>query len=75
MLLGIGAGLLVGLANGLITTVLRINALIATLAMSFIVSGCASLVTKGNLLVLFDKPGFGKLARTEFLTSRRRSGS
>ena len=47
---------------------LRINALIATLAMSFVVSGCASLVTKGNLLVLFDKPGFGKLARTEFLT-------
>ena len=46
----------------------RINALIATLAMSFIVSGCASLVTKGNLLVLFDKPGFGKLARTEWLT-------
>ena len=35
--------------------------------MSFIVSGCASLVTKGNLLVLFDKPGFGKFARTEFL--------
>ena len=48
------------------TTVFRINALIATLAMSFIVSGCASLVTKGNLLVLFDKPGFGKLARTEW---------
>jgi len=38
--------------------------------MSFIVSGCASLVTKGNLLVLFDKPGFGKFARTEFLTVR-----
>jgi ribose transport system permease protein len=67
ILLGVGAGLLIGLANGLITTVFRINALIATLAMSFIVSGCASLVTKGNLLVLFDKPGFGKLARTEWL--------
>ena len=46
----------------------RINALIATLAMSFIVSGCSSLVTKGNLLVLFDKEDFGKLARTELLT-------
>ena len=68
--LGIGAGLLIGVANGLLTTVFRINALIATLAMSFIVSGCASLVTKGNLLVLFDKPGFGKLARTEFLGVR-----
>jgi ribose transport system permease protein len=68
ILIGIGAGLLVGLANGLVTTRLRINSLITTLAMSFIVSGCASLVTKGNLLVLFDKPGFGKFARTEFLT-------
>jgi ribose transport system permease protein len=68
--LGIGAGLLVGLANGLITTTFRINALITTLAMSFIVAGIASLVTKGNLLVLFDRPGFGKLARTEFLTVR-----
>ena len=35
--------------------------------MSFIVSGCASLVTKGKLLVLFDEPGFGKFAQTEFL--------
>jgi len=68
ILLGIGAGLLVGLVNGVVTTRFRINSLITTLAMSFIVSGCASLVTKGNLLVLFDKPGFGKLARTEFLT-------
>jgi len=68
ILIGVGAGLLIGLANGVITTVFRINALIATLAMSFIVSGCASLVTKGNLLVLFDKPGFGKLARTEYFT-------
>ena len=25
-------------------------------------------MTKGNLLVLFDKEGFGKLARTEYLT-------
>ena len=68
ILLGIGAGFLVGLANGLVTTRFRINSLITTLAMSFIVGGCASLVTKGNLLVLFNKPAFGKFARTEFLT-------
>jgi ribose transport system permease protein len=49
---------------------LRINALITTLAMGFIVGGCAALITKGNLLVLFDKPGFGKLARTEWLGMR-----
>jgi ribose transport system permease protein len=70
MFLGVGAGVLVGLVNGLVTTKLRINALITTLAMSFIVGGCASLVTKGNLLVLYDHPGFGKLAQTEFLTVR-----
>jgi ribose transport system permease protein len=67
ILLGIGAGLLIGLANGLATTYLRINSLITTLAMSFIVAGCASLVTKGNLLVLFEEEGFAKFANTEFL--------
>jgi len=66
--LGIGAGLLIGLVNGFVVTLFRINALIATLAMSFIVSGCSALVTKGNLLVLFDKTAFGRVARTEFLT-------
>jgi ribose transport system permease protein len=63
--LGIGAGLLIGLVNGLVVTVFRINSLIATLAMSFIVSGCSSLVTKGNLLVLFTKNNFGDVARTD----------
>jgi ribose transport system permease protein len=66
--LGIGAGVLVGLVNGLVTTRLRINALITTLAMSFVVGGCASLITKGNLLVLFERKGFAQLAQTEFLT-------
>ena len=66
--LGIGAGLLIGLVNGVIVSVFRINSLIATLAMSFIVSGCSSLVTKGNLLVLFTKNNFGDIARTDFLT-------
>jgi ribose transport system permease protein len=68
ILLGIGAGLLVGVVNGLIVTLLRINSLIATLAMAFIVGGVATRVTGGNLLVLFNKPGFGKFAQTEFLT-------
>ena len=68
ILLGVGAGLVIGVANGVVTSVFRINALIGTLAMSFIVSGCSSLITKGNLLVLFEKEDFGKLARTEFAT-------
>lgn len=67
ILLGVGAGFLVGLANGIAATVLRINPLITTLAMSFIVGGCASLVTKGDLLVLFEEAGFAKLANTDIL--------
>ena len=66
--LGVAAGGLVGLVNGLVTTVLRINSLIATLAMSFVIAGAASRITKGNLLVLFDNHSFGELARTEFIT-------
>ena len=68
IVLGVGAGLLVGVVNGLVITLFRINALIATLAMSFIVNGCSGLFTGGNLLVLFNKPAFGDLARTHFLT-------
>lgn len=66
--LAVGVG--VGLVNGIVSTVLRINALIATLAMSFIVAGIASLVTGGNLVVLFDKLDFATIARTEFLGVR-----
>jgi ribose transport system permease protein len=36
--------------------------------MSFVISGIASRITKGNLLVLFDNKSFGSLARTEFAT-------
>jgi ribose transport system permease protein len=67
-LLGIGAGTLVGLVNGIVTSVLKINALIATLAMAFIVNGASGLVSGGNLLNLFTKPDFGDLADTQFLT-------
>lgn len=63
-------GLVVGLVNGVVTTYFRINALIATLAVSFIVAGIASKVTNGNLLVLTDKPGFANVARSELLGVR-----
>ena len=65
---GIAVGLAVGLVNGVITTIFRINALIATLAMSFVVSGLASLVTGGNLIILYSHPSFGDFAKTSFLT-------
>ena len=65
---GIAVGLGVGLVNGVIVTAFRINALIATLAMSFVVSGLASLVTGGNLVIDYSHPGFADLARSSFLT-------
>ncbi|HUG47802.1 MAG TPA: ABC transporter permease [Candidatus Limnocylindria bacterium] len=67
---GLGVGLVAGLANGFIVTFFRINSLIATLAMSFVLAGLASLVTGGNLLVLFDHPGFGAVSRTDILGVR-----
>lgn len=68
ILAGVAVGLGIGLVNGAITTTFRINSLIATLAMSFVVSGLASLITGGNLIILYDRPSFGDLARTSFLT-------
>lgn len=62
---GLAVGLIVGLANGIIVTRFRINALIGTLAMSFVVSGIAAIVTKGNLVVALDHPDFKQFAATD----------
>jgi ribose transport system permease protein len=67
MVAGVGAGLIAGLANGIIVTTFRINALIATLAVSFVVSGITGLLTGGNLIVILDQADFAALARTEIL--------
>lgn len=64
ILSGLALGLLVGLINGLIVTRFRINALIGTLAMSFVVSGFGAVLTKGNLVVAFDHPDFQQFAAT-----------
>jgi ribose transport system permease protein len=64
---GIAVGLAVGLVNGVIATFFRINSLIATLGMSFVVGGLAGLVTSGNLIIAYSALGFGNLARTSFL--------
>ncbi len=61
-------GLTVGLINGLIVTVFRINPLITTLAMSFVIGGAAVKVTSGNLIVLSANSGFYKFANAQFLT-------
>jgi ribose transport system permease protein len=56
---GVLVGLLVGIANGLIITYLKINPLIATLAMSFIILGATKLVSQ------FGKQGIGQI-RVDF---------
>jgi ribose transport system permease protein len=67
-IVGMLVGLGVGLVNGVITTVFRINALIATLATSYVVSGIASLATGGNIITDFNRPSFADLARTSWLS-------
>ncbi|AYG02511.1 ABC transporter permease [Gryllotalpicola protaetiae] len=67
---GLAVGVVVGLVNGVVSTYGRINALIATLAMSFIISGVGSSVSKGNLIVLTNSPNFAKIAQTDFLGVR-----
>lgn len=53
------AGLLVGIVNGIISTYLKVNPLIATLAMSFIILGATKLVSQ------FGKQGVGQI-RVDF---------
>jgi ribose transport system permease protein len=64
---GIAVGLIVGIANGILVTRFRINSLIATLAMSFVVGGVASLVTQGNLVIAFGRTDLQAIATTRFL--------
>ena len=68
ILIGIVVGLAVGAVNGVVATYFRINSLIATLAMSFVVTGIASLVTGGNLIIAYSALGFANFARTQFLS-------
>jgi ribose transport system permease protein len=55
IIVGVLAGLIVGIANGVIITYLKINPLIATLAMSFIILGATKLVSQ------FGKEGVGQI--------------
>jgi ribose transport system permease protein len=70
VLAALAVGIVVGLVNGVVSTLFRINSLIATPAMSFIVSGVASSVSGGNLIVLTNEPSFAAIAQTDFLGVR-----
>ncbi len=69
VLAALAVGVVVGLVNGVISTYLRINPLIATLAMSFILSGITMLVAQGRLLNLTsaDYAGFKAIAQADVL--------
>jgi ribose transport system permease protein len=64
MILGALTGFGIGLGNGLLVTVARVNAFIATLAMNFIVYGVAVAVT-GGFLISIDSPEWETLGLGE----------
>jgi ribose transport system permease protein len=68
ILVGVLVGFAAGLINGVVATYFRISALIATLAMSFVLEGLGSLITQGNLLNLFTHQSFSQLTRTSIFT-------
>jgi ribose transport system permease protein len=61
-------GLGVGIINGMIVAFLKINSIIATLAMSFVIGGVALKVSGGNLIVLSQNSGFYKFANVVFFS-------
>jgi ribose transport system permease protein len=65
--IGILLGLAVGAVNGFLVTRFRINALIGTLAMTYVVGGIGAIGTKGNLIVAFDHPEFQQFAAARLL--------
>jgi ribose transport system permease protein len=66
MILALIAGVGVGIANGLLSTYGRINAIIATLAVGIMVRGIAVSITGGQL-VRVDDPEYSALGRGDFL--------
>ena len=71
VILAVGAGLLfglvVGILNGAIVTVAKINSFIATLAVSFIIFGFGYIVSDGAILRPTNTPDWSALARTQIL--------
>lgn len=70
ILLGVGMGLGCGIVNGVLTTVGRINAFIATLATSIMIAGIALVLTSGSLITVTSPTAFTVLGRGDFLTAK-----
>ncbi|NHP13833.1 ABC transporter permease [Rhodococcus sp. IC4_135] len=60
LLAGLATGVLLGVFNGLLVTVGKINPFIATIASSVVFLGIAKLITSGTIITV-DQPGFGWL--------------
>jgi len=67
LMLGALVGLAVGICNGIITTVGRINPIVGTLASGIIIQGIALVATNG-LLINVTKPGFTSLGQGTIFT-------
>lgn len=59
VLVAVGAGVLIGLLNGLLVTVLRVNALIATLGMLAVLRGLTQVQADGGTVTLANFSGLG----------------
>ena len=68
ILLGVGMGIGCGVVNGILTTVGRINAFIATLATSIMIGGIALVLTGGSLISVLSPASFTTLGRANFIT-------
>lgn len=66
ILAGIGAGAALGVVNGVLVTVGRVNSFIGTLASSIVLRGVALTATAGALITVSDQ-GFTKLGLGRFL--------
>jgi ribose transport system permease protein len=66
LIIGMLVGLGCGIGNGLLVTLGRVNAFIATLASSIVIYGFAQVVTHGNL-VSVDAPAFSDLGLGKLL--------
>jgi ribose transport system permease protein len=70
LVIGVLAGLGCGIANGLLVTLGRVNAFIATLATAIVINGIAQVMTSGNLIGVeqerFTKLGLGTAGGVQY---------
>jgi ribose transport system permease protein len=59
VLVAVGAGVLIGLVNGVLVTVFRVNALIATLGMLAVLRGLTQVLADGGTVTLANFSGLG----------------